>query len=165
MANNKDLLVRWLNDAYAMEHQLIPVLENHAKDFKSSPPAQQRVRQHIDETRRHAERMEQCVKRLGTSPSTMKSTLGTLMGSAQAISTGMFRDELVKNALSDYAAEQFEVACYKALISAAQEQGEPEIARACEENMREDEAMAQWLNQQLPTVVHEAMQPAARSRE
>lgn len=101
MANNKDLLVRWLNDAYAMEHQLLPVLENHAKDVKNNPPAQQRIRQHIDETKRHAERMEQCVKRLGASPSTMKSTLASLMGSAQAISTGMFRDEIVKNALSE----------------------------------------------------------------
>lgn len=164
MANNKDLLVRWLNDAYAMEHQLLPVLENHAKDAKNNPAAQQRIRQHAEETKRHAERMEACVKRLGSTPSTMKSTLSTLMGSAQAISTGMFRDELVKNALSDYAAEQFEVACYKALISAAQEQGEPDIARACEENMREDEAMAQWLTQQLPGVVHEALQPAGTSR-
>jgi ferritin-like metal-binding protein YciE len=160
MANNKDLLVRWLNDAYAMEHQLLPVLENHAKDVKNNPPAQQRIRQHIDETKRHAERMEQCVKRLGASPSTTKSTLASLMGSAQAISTGMFRDEIVKNALSDYAAEQFEVACYKALISAAQEHGEPEIVRACEENMREDEAMARWLDQQLPGVVHQVLQPA-----
>lgn len=164
MANNKDLLVRWLNDAYAMEHQLLPVLENHANDVKHDPPAQQRIRQHIDETKRHAERMEQCVTRLGSSPSTMKSTLASLMGSAQAISTGMFRDEIVKNALSDYAAEQFEVACYKALISAAREQGEPEIVRACEENMREDEAMARWLEQQLPSVVHQVVQPGVATR-
>lgn len=164
MANNKDLVVRWLNDAYAMEHQFLPALENHAKDMRNNPPAQQRIRQHIGETKRHAERMEQCVTRLGASTSTMKSTLATLMGSAQAISTGMFRDEIVKNALSDYAAEQFEVACYKALISAAQEHAEPEIARACEENMREDDAMARWLDQQLPSVVHQAMQPVGATR-
>jgi ferritin-like metal-binding protein YciE len=157
MPSNTELLVRWLNDAYAMEHQRIPVLENHAKDLKNSPSAQQRIRQHIDETKRHAERMEQCVNRLGAKPSTMKSTLSSLMGSAQSISTGIFRDELVKNALSDYAAEEFEVACYRALISAATEEGEPEIARACEENLREDEAMARWLDRQLPTVVHQAV--------
>lgn len=29
MANSKDLLVAWLNDAYAMEQGLVPVLQNH----------------------------------------------------------------------------------------------------------------------------------------
>jgi ferritin-like metal-binding protein YciE len=28
---NKNWLIAWLNDAYAMEQSLIPVLENHAK--------------------------------------------------------------------------------------------------------------------------------------
>lgn len=157
---NRELFVAWLNDAYAMEQQFIPVLENHAKDFGANPAAQQRIQQHIAETRRHAERLEECVRGLGTTTSTVKSTLATLLGSAQAVSTGMFRDELVKDALSDYAAEQFEIACYRALIAAAQEEGRPEIARACEENLREDEAMARWLEQQLPGIVHEAMQPS-----
>ena len=161
---NRDLLVRWLNDAYSMEHQLIPVLEHHAKDMKNVPAAAQRIREHVGETRRHAERLEQCLKRLGTKPSTAKSTLASLMGSAQAISTGMFRDEAVKNALSDYAAEQFEVACYRTLIHAAEREGQPEIAAACAENMREDEAMAQWLDQQLPAAVEHAMQMAGAPR-
>lgn len=161
---SRDLLVRWLNDAYAMEHQLVPVLEHHAKDMKGDVAAEQRIRQHIAETRRHAERLEECMKRLGAKPSTTKSTLASLMGSAQAISTGMFRDEVVKNALSDYAAEQFEVACYKALIHAAERQGEPEVAAACAENMREDEAMAQWLDEQLPRAVEHAIPPAGVKR-
>lgn len=159
---NTDLLVRWLNDAYAMEHQLIPVLENHANDLVSSDPSSaQRIRQHIDETRRHAERLDACLRSLGTTPSTTKSTLASVMGSAQAISTGMFRDEAVKNALTDYSAEQFEVACYKALAIAAREQGQSEVARACEENMREDQAMADWLDQQLPSVVRLTIHPPA----
>ncbi len=157
---NRDLLVRWLNEAYAMEHQLIPVLEHHANDTKDDPVAEQRIRQHVTETRRHAERLEHCMKRLGAKPSTTKSTLASLMGSAQAVSTGMFRDEVVKNALSDYAAEQFEVACYRALIHAAEKEGEPDIATACADNMREDEGMARWLDQQLPIAVDSAIQPA-----
>ncbi|HEY7789188.1 MAG TPA: ferritin-like domain-containing protein [Vicinamibacterales bacterium] len=157
--SNKDLLIRWLNNAHMMENHLIPVLENHAKDMKKNPSAQQRIRQHIDETRRHSERVERCLGLLGASPSSAKSTLASLMGSAQAVSTGLFKDELVKNALSDYATEQFEVACYKALMIAARESGQSEIARECEENMREDEAMATWLDQQLPTVVQESLEP------
>jgi ferritin-like metal-binding protein YciE len=158
--DNKDLLIRWLDNAHAMEHQLIPVLENHAKDMEKNPAAQQRIRQHVEETRRHEERVERCLKLLGSSPSTTRSTLAGLMGSAQAVASGLFKDELVKNALTDFATEEFEVVCYKALIVAARESGQSEIARECEENMREDEAMAQWLDQQLPGIVQESMEPA-----
>jgi len=159
----QELLVCSLNDAYAMEHQLIPVLENPANDMANYPRAEGRLRKPIDETRRHAARMDECIRRLGERPSTVKSTLASLMGNAQAIGTGMFRDELIKNTLSDYAAEQFEVACYKALIVAAREEGQAEIARACEENLREDEAMAHWIDQQLPTMVRETMHGPAAS--
>jgi ferritin-like metal-binding protein YciE len=33
----KETLIAWLNDAYAMEQALIPVLENHAEDAKDFP--------------------------------------------------------------------------------------------------------------------------------
>jgi ferritin-like metal-binding protein YciE len=152
MAN--DQLIAWLNDAYAMEEGLIPVLENHAKDAdREMPEAAVRIRRHIDETRRHAERVEQCLRELGTSPSTVKSTLSSLIGTVQSVSTGIFRDEPVKNILSDYSAEEFEVASYRALAAAATELGHARIAETCEENMREDEQMARWLDQQIPIVV------------
>ncbi len=35
--------------------------------------------------------------------------------------------------------------------------GHPDIARACRENLGDDEAMAGWLDKQLPKVVREAM--------
>jgi ferritin-like metal-binding protein YciE len=164
MAN--DLLISWLNDAYAMEQALLPVLENHAKDADGEmPQAAARIRQHIDETRRHAERVQQCLRELGTSPSTIKSTMSSLMGTVQSVTTGMFQDEPVKNALSDYGAEQFEVACYRALAAAATELGHASVARICEENMREDEQMAHWLSQQLPSVVkHSLAKKAAGAR-
>src|SRR5690606_6133578 len=59
----QELLVRWLNDAYAMEHQLIPVLENPANDMANYPRAEGRLRKPIDETRRHAARMDECTRR------------------------------------------------------------------------------------------------------
>ncbi len=77
----KDQLITWLNDAYAMEQALLPILENHAKDAeRDMPQAAARIRQHIDETRHHAERVEQCLKQLGTSHSTMKSAFSSVLG-------------------------------------------------------------------------------------
>ena len=148
-------LIAWLDDAYAMETGLISILQTHAGVFEPAlPEAAARLREHISETRRHADRLEQCLRTLGSSPSTAKSTFSTLMGTVEGMSTSIFRDELVKNTLADYGAEQFEVACYVALVTAAMKLGYPDIAHLCEENLKEDEAMALWLKQQLPAAVN-----------
>jgi ferritin-like metal-binding protein YciE len=81
----------------------------------------------------------------------------------QGMSTGAAEDELVKNALSDYAAEQFEVASYRSLIAAAEELGDQETVSACQENLREDEEMARWLEQQLPAVTQAFLRTKAES--
>jgi ferritin-like metal-binding protein YciE len=149
---HQDFVIKWLNDAYAMENGLVQVLENHAKDAEGHPQVQGRIQEHIEETRRHAERVQESIQRLGGDTSTLKTTMANVGGALQGMSTGPAEDELVKNAIADYAAEQFEVASYRALIAAAEELGDQETARACQENLREDEEMARWIEQQLPTV-------------
>lgn len=151
---SKETLIAWLNDAYAMEQALIPVLENHAKDAEDFPEVAAADRRHLEETRRHAELVRGCIERLGESPSTAKSLLGQMLGAGQSVATGAFRDEVVKNFLSDYAAENFEIASYRALIAAARAVGDEETARVCEEILRDEERdeerMAAWLTESLP---------------
>jgi ferritin-like metal-binding protein YciE len=157
MANER--LITWLNDAHAMEQGLIPILQNHARAASTDfPKAAARIEQHIIETRAHAQRLEQCLRELGTTPSTIKSTLSALIGTLESVATGVFADEQVKNAVGDYGAEQFEVGCYHALITAARQLGHERVAELCEMNMREDEAMAMWLRDNIPTVVMRALQ-------
>jgi ferritin-like metal-binding protein YciE len=152
----RETLMSWLNDAYAMERGLVQVLENHANDVKDhNPQAYTRISRHLEETRMHAERVRECVERMGGSVSSMKTAMGAISGFFQGRSTGAAPDELVKNALSDYAAEHFEIACYQALIQGAQALGETEVARVCEMILRDEQEMAQWLQQQLPMLVQE----------
>jgi len=75
----------------------------------------------------------------------------------------MYHDEIVKNFLSDYAAEQFEIACYRSLVAAAEELGQPEIARTCEDILAEEQAMAQWLAEHIPEVTRMMLQQEARA--
>lgn len=154
-----DQLVAWLNDAYAMEQGLIPILQNHAADARDEfPDAALRIEQHITETRMHIDRLEECFRELGTRPSRLKSTLSSIVGTVESVATGLFRDEMVKNALVDCASEQFEVACYLALVTAARELGHYRIAELCEQNLREDEAMALWLRDRVPLVVSASLE-------
>jgi ferritin-like metal-binding protein YciE len=102
---------------------------------------------------------------LKASPSSVKSTLSSVIGSVEGATTALFRDQLVKDALADYASEQFEVGCYTALVSAATELGHIDVARLCKQNLEGDRAMAAWVLQQLPAVVsRDAINPATARR-
>ena len=153
MENKNDLVVAWLDDALAMENALAAVLKHRITDAKGFPAVEAIDRKHLAETLEHAERVKRCIARMGTKPSTAKSLFGTLFGAVQAPATGLAKDEVVKNCLVDHAAEQFEVASYAALIAAAREIGDTETAAICEQNMREDEAMAARILAVLPDVV------------
>ncbi|PTY07692.1 hypothetical protein DB347_05535 [Opitutaceae bacterium EW11] len=147
-----DQVISWLNSAYAMEQAQIQVLENHAQDAGDFPSVRSRDEQHIEETKRHADRVKYCLQLLDASPSTTKSVVGSITGMVQGASSGMYKDELVKNFLSDYASEHFEIACYRSLIAAAHAIGRPEIAEICREILQDEEAMAEWLAQNIPTM-------------
>ncbi|WP_029010710.1 ferritin-like domain-containing protein [Azospirillum halopraeferens] len=152
MAGTKETLIDWLRDAYAMETQAIEMLERQTERLEHYPELLAKVREHKAVTDRQAERVRQCLKHLGTDTSSIKSGIGMLLGNAQSLSGIFAGDEVVKAGIFSYAFEQWEIANYRALIRAAEECGEPEVARLCTENLREEEEMARWLHDQLPEV-------------
>ena len=79
---HRETLIAWLKDAHAMETGLIPVLQNHAKDARDNPDASSRITQHIQETRRHADLLSDCIRRLGEKPSGAKDLAGRVTGRA-----------------------------------------------------------------------------------
>ena len=157
-----DQLIAWLNDAYGMENALIEILEHQIKDAKDYPHVQPKLEQHLDQTRQHAQMVKDCIERLGGNTSTVKAGMAKLFGQMQALSTGAAKDEMLKNALADFAAENFEVASYTALITAAQQLGELQTATVCEQIRQQDEEMARWIEQNLPTLVQQTLQKVTR---
>lgn len=156
----KKILLAWLNDAHAMEKSLAQTLKNHAHDARNHPVMQARLERHLEETRHHAELVRGCIERLGGHVSTFKSSMSAVMGTVQGVATGPAKDELVKNILADSAAERLEIASYQGLITAADEIGDIDTARICRQILREEEAMSDWLEQQLPTAIREQMAQA-----
>ena len=133
---NNDRLIAWLNDAHAMEQGLVQILETHSRRAREIPEISARVAEHADETREHADRLRQCLEMLGTTPSTVKSAFSTIAGAVEGASTAVFSDELMKNMLADYASR---------------------IVTLLEENLREEEQMAQWLFDRIPEAVLHAL--------
>lgn len=79
------------------------------------------------------------------------------MGKVQGLSTGAAADEVVKDGLADFAAENFEIASYTALIAAAEQLGDRETVATCNQILREEQEMARWLEQNLPATTRETV--------
>jgi ferritin-like metal-binding protein YciE len=158
----KDLVIGWLNDAYAMERSISQVLENHAKDAKDLPQVQAKIQQHLETTNRHAEMVKGMLERLGEKPSTPKSMMAAVTGKVQGMSTGMAKDELIKNALADFSTEHMEIASYTSLAEAGRLMGDDYIVQTCETIIQDERAMADWLEQQIPVLTGMMLQQEAR---
>jgi ferritin-like metal-binding protein YciE len=155
---HKELVIAWLNDAHAMELGIAQVLERHAEEAKDHPHVHAALQRHLEQTRRHAELVKGCVERMGGETSGVKSGMASVMGAVQGMTTKLAKDELIKNTLHDYGTEHFEIACYTSLIAAAENLGDQETARVCREILRDEQAMAEFLFQQIPPTTTEMLQ-------
>jgi ferritin-like metal-binding protein YciE len=154
----RDELISWLNDAYAMEETNVRILEGHIDDMREYPEIRARLQKHLIETREHAARMKQCIEGIGAKISRSKMGFGKILGTLQGRSSSLFHDEVVKDVLSESATEHFEVASYQSLIAAAEKLGETRIIEACKQNLEEDQAMANWVDGQVPLVTRRFME-------
>lgn len=161
MATN-EMFISWLNDAYAMETAIVPVLEDHLKDIEENhvmnekfPEMKVRIREHLELTKSQAERVKGCIERHGSTASTAKSAFANMMGVAKEKATGLAKDEIVKNSLTEYMTEHTEIASYTSLIAAAEELGDQETMTVCEGILEEEREMAQWVEEQIPLVTQE----------
>lgn len=153
--NQRDTLVTWLKDAYAMEQGIVEILERQLEQMDDMPDAREKIFQHLELTKTQAERVRACVERLGDDVSRVKSGLANFLGGVQGMSTGMAEDKIVKNALANYAIEHFEIASYMANAAAARDLGYEDIASVCETIIMEEQDMADWLEMQLPMVTRQ----------
>lgn len=150
--SHQETVLGWLKDAYGLETSLVVSLQNHAKDMSAMPSARARIEQHITETQRHAELVKGCIERMGGEISAIKTGIANITGMVKEVPMAVSADEIVKNTLADYASEHFEIACYTSLLAAAQVLGDQQTIQVCQEILRDEIAMAQWLEQQIPIV-------------
>jgi ferritin-like metal-binding protein YciE len=151
-----------------MEMQAIQILENQARRIESYPELRGRIMEHLDETRGQLAKLERCIESHAGTPSSLKDAGAMFMANMQAFGGALMGDEVIKGSMLSYTFEHLEIACYRSLIGAAEELGDSETARVCTDILRQEEAMAAWLEQRLPELSREfvrrehAGQPAKR---
>lgn len=148
----EDRLLQWLRDAHAMEMQAETMLEAQARRIEHYPELKARIQRHIQETRHQAELIRGCIERRGGSTSTTKDLAGKFTAMMQGLGGVAAGDEIVKGAMAGYTFEHFEISAYRALIATANVAGDAETERVCRQILREEEEMAAWMAEHLPTV-------------
>lgn len=153
--NENELLISWLNDAYGMENSLIETLEEHEKAAAQYPKIQAKIQEHLNLTKGHAEKIQALIGQLNGDVSALKKIGAIVMGNIQGIAGRVFDDAIVKNSIAEFAAENFEIASYSAIIALAESFGENNVADVCQGILADEQEMADWLDTNLPDLVLE----------
>jgi ferritin-like metal-binding protein YciE len=149
MTSPRQRLLEWLRDAHAMEEQAESMLASQAQRIKNYPELKQKIEEHLEETRRQARLVQECIDRLGSSTSIVKDATARMIAFGQGLSGMFVGDEVIKGSLASYTFEHMEIASYRILIAAAEEAGDQETKRICQQILSEEERMATWLETHL----------------
>ncbi len=138
-----------LRNQHAVENQAVEILSRQVERLENYPEMEARMRQHIEESRVQAQRIEALLSSLGTSHSSLKDTALGLAGNMAALMHTVAPDEVVKNSFANYAFEHFEIASYKSLLALSDAVGRAADQSALKQSLSEEIDMAQWLDQHL----------------
>ncbi|HHE0256826.1 TPA: ferritin-like domain-containing protein [Yersinia enterocolitica] len=152
MSNLNNHFIDWLRDAHAMEEQAETMLEGMKDRVKEYPQLQNRVIQHIQETKEQLAQLDACIERLDSSTSVMKDFAGKVVAVGQSISGIFMEDEIVKGTISAYVFENMEIASYTTLIAAAELEGDLKTKEVLENILVQEKAMAAWLLENMPLI-------------
>jgi ferritin-like metal-binding protein YciE len=158
----RDVFIVGLRNQHAVENQAIELLERQVGRLENYPEMVARMKQHIEESREQARRIEELLGSLGTSHSTLKDTITSVMGNIAAIGHSTAPDEVIKNTIANFAFENYEIASYASLLTLADAAGQDRAKVALNESLREEERMAQWIQDHIaPTIMRYVERTAA----
>jgi ferritin-like metal-binding protein YciE len=151
--NQRDAkLIQYLSEAYGKERELETALQVDIA-ITTKAPYKKRLQQHLKETKAHAKALDRRIKKLGGGGNVVQS----LVGKATAVAKGPLhmvrgsgeQEKMLKNAKTQFTAEQEEISTYLALETFATKVGDTETAKLARDIRREEERMAKFLEAQV----------------
>ena len=148
----RDLFIVALRNAHALENQALSIMTPQVTRIDHYPELADRLRTHIDETHDQIARLDEMLAGFDTGGSWLKDTALGLTGGMAALGHSLATDEILKNSFANYAFEHFEIASYKSLLILAEDGGFGSATALLEQSLREEESMAEWIDQSLPVI-------------
>jgi len=163
----RELYLEHLRDLYDAENQLIKALPRMAKEA-TSDELRQGIEVHLDQTRGHAERLEEIFEKLGEKPKgkKCKGMQGLLDEGKETLDEGMEED--TKDAAIIAAAqrvEHYEISGYGTARTYANLLGQEEAAGLLEETLEEEKETDQKLTQLAEEINVEAVEEEEQAEE
>ena len=162
-------MMDWLRDAHAMEEHAEDMLRKTAMRVEDGyAELAARLREQADLSGLQAQRVQDCIARLGGDTSALKDLAGKAVGTAQALSGLFASDEPVKAVLAIYTFTHMEIGSYRTLSAAAKACADVDTQRVCDLHLAQERDMAQWLESRMAALTERFLQgsaqPATRTR-
>lgn len=176
MSHQERNVVKLLSEAHANELALIQTLEAHIR-VAPEGPYRDRLDEHIEETRNHAERVQRRLDQLGATRNPLEagmalahSIVTNTLAMAKApidMVRGAFNveEKALKNARDEIVTEALEIAQYDAIEHMALAVGDEVTARLAAEIRDDEEAMLDDLRAQIPSLVAGAVRATVPADE
>jgi ferritin-like metal-binding protein YciE len=149
-----------LGDIYDAEHQFLEAQQEMLPQANSTT-VKSLLEQHISETEGQISVLEQVFAAIGETPEreTCAAAAGIVKENEKTLSEVSDNPTLVDLAISGGSSkvEHYEIANYRMLITGAQQMGLTQVAQLLQQNLQQEEATAQKIEQSAPTLFQQAM--------
>jgi ferritin-like metal-binding protein YciE len=157
--NAQELFVHSLSEIYDAEHQFVEGQQEMAQQA-SDQDLKSAIEEHIDQTRQHAQNLEQIFDQLGQQPQRETNEVAQgLVSSAQQLMQEAQNENLRDVAINAAVikVEHFEMGSYRGLVSAAEQMGQAQIVNLLRQNLQEEEQTARTAEQSAPQLLQKIM--------
>jgi ferritin-like metal-binding protein YciE len=144
MATIQEQLVKHIDEAYAMEQNVLRMLDGMI-ETSDDPQMKEDLEHHKAETEGQAERLKARLQAHGESPSMIREAGGIVAALMKEVVDLARSEKAGRNIRDGYATEHMEIASYQLLERVAQRAGDSETAEVARQNRAQEEAMAEKL--------------------
>ncbi|APH55861.1 Hypothetical protein GbCGDNIH6_0091 [Granulibacter bethesdensis] len=145
----RDVFILGLRNQHAVENQAIELLQRQIGRLENYPDLSQRMVEHVNESQRQAERIEQLLIRYDSTYSVIKDAAMSLMANMAALGHAFAGDEILKNSFANLAFENYEIASYHALITLSELCEDPQATSSLNQSLEEEQSMALFIERHI----------------
>ncbi len=140
------MLVRYLKDAHAMEHNVLHMLTSMILTTEDEK-IKKGLEAHKEQTRVHAERVRGRLEAHGESTSKLREVSAVLGALTKGTGDALRPEKPGKNARDAFVTEHLEIASYELLERLANRAGDEETAAMARQNRAEEEEMVRLIEE------------------
>jgi ferritin-like metal-binding protein YciE len=156
MSALEEKLVEYIDDAYAMEQNVLRMLDGMIGTTED-PQMKRALERHKKQTEKQAERLEECLREHDASPSGAKQAGGLMAALMKSVVDMARGDKAGRNARDGFATEHMEIASYQMLERVAKKAGDKHTAAVARQNRGEEEAMARSIDAKWNKIVEQSL--------